>query len=113
MQWGKFMYKIIVVCGIVLHAISAHGTVTHASKEVLVIHSPDDRECLFFQLSGVVEADPITPSVSWFAVPKTHPGYKEIFGLLSMARLSSKALTHVATNGKLACGHAAVQSVAL
>jgi hypothetical protein len=85
----------------------------HVNKEVAIVHSPDARECVFFQLSGVNEADPVIPGNPWFAVAKSHTGYKEIFAALLIARTTGRTLVHVATNGTTACGHAAVASVAL
>jgi hypothetical protein len=66
---------------------------------------------VFFQLSGVSEADPAAPNV-WFAVPKTHAGFKEIVAMLLAARMSG-ALVSVSTTGAVACGHAAVSAVVL
>lgn len=85
----------------------------HYNKEVAVLQSPDTRECVFFKLTGVTEADPIAPGISWFAVPKTHVGYKEIVATLMLARAAGKPLTVVETSGALACGHAAVLGVSL
>jgi hypothetical protein len=85
----------------------------HYNKEVTVVHSPDTRQCTFFMLSGVSEAAPVAPGDPWFAVPKSHAGYKEILAVLLLARTTGKALTHVATSGALACGHAAVISLSM
>ena len=86
---------------------------THTDKTVEVVHSPDTRECVFFRLTGVTQADPVTPGVSWFAVPKTHAGYKEIVAILLQARATGAPLQHVATTGAVACGHAEVSSLSL
>src|SRR5687767_8704333 len=48
----------------------------HANREVAAFHAPDTRDCSFFQLVGVSEADPAVPGNPWFAVPKSHMGYK-------------------------------------
>jgi hypothetical protein len=85
---------------------------THTSKQVTVIHSPDGRECTFFMLTGVAEADPVSAGNAWFAVPKTHVGYKEIVSFLMTARITGESVT-VSTSGTLACGHASVTAVLL
>ena len=85
----------------------------HPNRTVSVVHSPDTRECIFFQLDGVAEADPIAPGNPWFAVPKTHNGYKEIVATLLMARATGAPLQQVTTSGALACGHSAVLNLSL
>lgn len=86
----------------------------HSGKALAVIHSPDDRPCVFFRLTGVAEADPVAPGIEWFALPKTHPGYKEILALLLTARATGQPLGHVTTTGTLTCGtHVSVLSVSL
>jgi len=85
----------------------------HLNKTVAVVHSPDSRECIFFQLDGVAEADPITPANPWFAVPKTHNGYKEIVAALLMLRATGAPLQQVTTGGALACGYPAVSNLSL
>lgn len=87
--------------------------VVHTDKDILVFHSPDARDCTFFQLSGVSEADPVAPGGTWFAVPKTHSGYKEIVATLLLARAAGRRLNHVSTSGAIACGHAEVLSVSM
>jgi hypothetical protein len=86
---------------------------SHINKTVEVFHGPDTRECAFFRLIGVSEADPATPGVPWFAVPKTHPGYREIVAILLQARATGAPLQHVATTGAVVCGHAEVSSLSL
>src|SRR5689334_10571203 len=80
--------------------------------QVSILFPPDTRECTFFQLSGVTEADPVVPGNPWFAVPKTHLGYKEIFVVLLTARSNGRTIT-VQTDGTTACGHAAVLFVTM
>lgn len=84
--------------------------VIHTSKEVAVFHSPDERPCTFFRLTGVAEADPVVADNPWFTIPQNHIGYKEITSVLLAARTAGKTVT-VATTGTTACGHAAVHHV--
>jgi hypothetical protein len=97
-----------VTIGLACSLPVAAFALVHENKEVSLFHSPDTRECVFFQLNGVSEADPVTPGVSWFAIPKTHAGYKEIVAALVLARHTGKPLRWVAT-----CGHAAVHNIGL
>lgn len=109
---SKVLLSFAMLVGVLLSPAAATAAV-HINKEVAVVHSPDTRECVFFQLSGVTEADPSTPGVPWFAVPKTHVGYKEVFATLMLARATGRPLNHVATSGAVACGHAAVLNLSL
>jgi hypothetical protein len=86
---------------------------THTNKTVSVVHSPDSRECIFFQLDGVAEADPASAANPWFAVPKTHNGYKEIVAALLLVRATGAPVQQVTTSGALACGHPAVANLSL
>lgn len=101
-----FFRAMILIAGLGVSCFS-WAQATHYDKPVLIVHSPDTRDCVFFQLSGVTVADPVTPGVPWFALPKTHLGYKEIVSMLLMARVTGKTIT-VATSGGLACGHAEI-----
>jgi hypothetical protein len=88
------------------------GSVNHEAKTVALIGSPDDRPCLFFMLRDGAEADAVVPGNSWFAVPKTHNGYKEIVSILITAHLSGKVV-NVYTTGAVAagCSQAEVRAV--
>ncbi len=75
---------------------------THSSKNVSVLYPPDNRACFFFTLDGVSIADPASGN-SWFAIPMTANGYKEIVSLLMLAKVASLKL-NVTTTGNLICG---------
>jgi hypothetical protein len=72
----------------------------------------DDRQCTLFTLSGVSQADAVTPNVPYFALPKTHPNYAELNALLLTAKVSQSVVS-VETTGQLACGHAEVNKIVL
>lgn len=72
----------------------------------------DTRACTFFTLSGVAQADPITPNAPYFALAKTHPNYSEMNALLLTAKTLQRPVD-LSTNGQLACGHAEVSKVIL
>lgn len=96
-----------------LMASSAGLAVEHSGKEVSLVHSPTmGHECVFFLLAGVAQADPAAPGVAWFAVHKTHPGFKELTAILVSARLTKERVT-VYTNGNHACGVAAVDAISM
>jgi hypothetical protein len=71
----------------------AHAVVHHIGKEVGVIMPPDTRDCVFFQLVGVSQPDPVAPGIPWIAVPRTQQGFKEIYALLLLAKGSGMQLT--------------------
>lgn len=98
-----------VAVALLLGTVSvASFAATHQNKGVSKVFGPDTRECTFFQLSGVVESDPVTPGNPWFAISKTHAGYKELIAILLLARATGMPLTHVTTSGALACDQAEV-----
>jgi len=83
----------------------------HDEREVQLIMI-DDRACTFFILHSVAQADPVVPSSPWFALPKTHPNYAELNAMLLTAK-ASKARVNVKTNGQIACGHGAVDTLSI
>ena len=48
----------------------------------------EDKECVGFVLDGVAEAHPSVPGRGYFAISKTHPGYKEITAMLIAAKIA-------------------------
>src|SRR5262245_12585444 len=73
----------------------------------------DTRGCVFFRLVGLGEADPGVPGSAWFALPKTHPLFRESYALLLSAKLTGQRI-NVSTTGAIdPCGHAQVLAVAL
>lgn len=111
-RWAWWASRIGVAW--LLALMGSAQAVVHTGRSLAVIHSPDDRPCVFFRLTGVTEADPVAPGIEWFALPKTHQGYKEILTLLLTARATGQPLGHVTTTGTLTCGtHVAVLSMSL
>lgn len=77
------------------------------------IQTPDaERPCYFFKLKNVFEADPIVKDNPWFAIAKSHKGYKEIVSTIITA-FSLKKQVIVGTTGAVAtsCEHAEVSYV--
>ena len=85
----------------------AQAETSHIQKTISVIQSPDTRTCLFFQLDGVAEADPVVPNVAWFALPQAHVGYDEIFSMILTAYTTGTPI-NVYTTSTVQCGHAGV-----
>ncbi len=76
------------------------------------IQAPDERPCYFFKLKGVQEASPVVKGSPWFAVAKTHQGYKEIVATVLTA-FALKKQVYIGTTGAIAasCEHAEVSYV--
>ncbi len=87
-----------------LAATPAHADTTHQSKTVAEIQPPQAGvDCLFFRLTGVAQADPIQPNNPYFALPRTHVGFKEIYALMLAAYMSGTPVS-VKTSGAPAGG---------
>ncbi len=100
---------LITACSLALiaHGSSAAAWVDHVSKVPLELQSDADRPCVLFRLEGVAQADPSVSSEAWFALPKTHPSYSELFAILLTAKAGKLPLS-VRTTGGTACGFASV-----
>ena len=85
-------------------ACLAHASTTHQAKRVSMLQAPPSNgACLYFQLQGVAAADPAVNGNPFFAVPATHPGYREIYATLLAAKLSEIPV-YVTATGALAGG---------
>jgi hypothetical protein len=60
-------------------------------------------DCVYFTLVGVSQADPVAPGAPWFAVPRAHPGMREIFTILLAAQKTGSTVW-VQTTGAAAGG---------
>ena len=101
----KLSKIVILVTTIVISQLSLAEY--HQNKKVDLLQSADTRDCFFFRLSGVTQADPVTPNIPWFSVPLNHKQAKEIYSTLLAARTSDRSIS-VATTGQTECGHAGV-----
>lgn len=98
----KFMNMVVLMAG--CFAGSAALASIHISMPVAILFPGDTtRDCVFFTLSGVTQADPASPSSPWFAIPRSHPNFKEQYALLLAARLSGTPVD-VETTGTLLGG---------
>ena len=90
---------------------NALADTSHSTKLIQYLQSSGSGgQCMYFTLIGVNEADPLVPGNPWFAIPLNHPTAKEIFAILSAAKISDKTVS-VRTSTTTACGYAAVEYV--
>ncbi len=69
-----------------------------------IIKSPTPTaNCAYFELVGVAQADPISPSNPWFAIPATQNGFAEVYASLVAAKIAGTTVS-VLTTGALAGG---------
>jgi hypothetical protein len=114
------MFKRNLIAAAVTFSVSAFSptpatAVAHLVKTVSRIQTADNRDCFFFQLSGVSISDPaVTPTSDWFAIPRTHVGYRDLVQMVTMAKLTQNPIdvytTGVipVTTGGVSCGLAGV-----
>jgi hypothetical protein len=82
----------------------AHGTTSHISKTIAEVQPPQaGKDCVYFRLNGVTEADPILPNNPYFALPRTHVGFKEIYAMMLAAYLGGTSVS-AQTTGAAAGG---------
>jgi len=106
------MARMLVVLMLCTLGRVACADAQHTSKSIGALMGPDDtRDCTFFTLQGVSQADPNVAS-EWFAIPRIHQGFKEITALLLAAKVSGIPI-NVTTNGQTVCGHAGIRSVVM
>jgi len=104
------MKRFIVLFFFLMSSLSYAGEV-HTNKKVKIIHSGDHRNCFFFQLDGVSEADPVKPNNPWFAVPFSKVSANNVMSIL-MAAKASETPIKVSTTGAASCdGLAEVNNV--
>lgn len=90
--------KTLVALAATMTLTAPANAVDHTAKRVLDLHVDATRPCAFFRLEGVAEADPVTPGSMWFAVPRAHAGYTELFAMLLTAKAANLPVT-IKTNG--------------
>lgn len=84
----------------------------HFGKTISLLEAADS-PCIFFQLTGVTEANPVVPSGVWFGIDKNQGNAKEMHALLLSARISGTSLTRVLTSGDVVCGVSKVIAIDL
>ena len=100
----------LILSGSCLHV---QAQVTYVDKKVSVLQGfYDGADCIFFELEGVSQADPIKANDPTFAISRTQPGAKDAYALLMMAKVTGVAPL-VRTRGNLICGYAGVAEIIL
>src|SRR5688500_2431456 len=97
----KVMRRVGILVAAVAGLMSAGAAeaVHWPGRQVGRILAPDTRDCVFFELVGVTEADAAVPTGgSWFAMPRGALGFKEIYSLLLLAKATGIPMT-VETTG--------------
>lgn len=85
----------------IFFALSITTTISIAGTRtgfIEAIQTPDERPCYFFTLKNVSEADPTIAKSPWFAIAKSHKGYKEVVSTIITAFALKKQVT-VGTTG--------------
>src|SRR5262249_15344953 len=119
-QAGRRNMKRVAMSSIVLLAVLApngEAQTTHTGAHIGTVQSPEpNRDCFFFTLVGVTKAEPqVNPTQlndPWFAVPRTHLGFREILAIVLTASSLVRSV-EVLTTGSAACGEAGVNRVLL
>lgn len=83
----------------------AFADAAHMNHTVAEIQPPQlNNDCVYFRLTDVAVADPgVSAGGPYFALPRTHPGFKEIYSLLLTAYTSGFTVS-VRTTGAPAGG---------
>ena len=95
----KTIVKALLVAAALLAGTApATAATEHKTKRVIALHMDNYRPCAFFRLDGVPEADPVRAGAPWFAVPRSHPAFNEVFALLVTAKATNLPVT-ITTDG--------------
>lgn len=85
----------------------------HYDKTVSLLEVDAVSSCIFFQLTGVTEANPVVANGVWFAIDKNQSNAKEMYAILLSVKMAGSSVRRVLTNGDVACGQARVLTIDL
>jgi hypothetical protein len=107
------MRKTLLLASVVIlgFGVTPANAATFWVNKTIVQIQIDARACIFFQLAGVAQSDPVV-SGPWFAIPKTATNYQEMVSLLLSTKLAGKPIDLV-TDGTTSCGWATVSQINL
>ncbi len=88
----------------------AHALTQHVNKVISLLEVPAST-CVFFQLEGVTEADPVVPNSPWFAIDMEQTNGRALYAVLLSARTTGSPLARVLTNGQVVCGQSQVLTI--
>jgi len=99
MSMTRLFSGILIVVSSILAVAGDAAATTHSNHAVARIEPPDPvRDCLFFTLDGVTTSEPaVAQNNPWFAVPRSHPGFREIYAAVLLARATGALLTVITT----------------
>ncbi|MEG3126133.1 hypothetical protein [Sphingomonas sp. GB1N7] len=109
MRLAKNFVAAVALAGIGVAPASAN---TYRSNQHVNWTQIDSRPCLFFNLRGVSEADPVLPGEEWFAVPTSNPNYTTFASIILSAKLSNQPVS-ISTDGTISCGYATAVAISL
>jgi hypothetical protein len=101
------------VMGAIAWIPSANAALAGHFNKTISLLEVADSTCIFFQLTGVIEANPVKPNGPWSAIDRTQGNAKKMYALLLSVKLSGNAVARVQTTGALACGEAKVGTIDL
>jgi hypothetical protein len=110
---NKVFLRLTLACSAMALLVpqSAALAADHYAKIPIDTHPSVNQACVFFQLRDVSVADPPVSSEPWFALPKAHTNFAELFAILLSATAGKRTL-NVHTSGSV-CGTASVITIAL
>ncbi len=94
----------------VLASPLSFATEIHDFKKVETVSSSTNKECTYFSLVGVNEADPVVENEGWFALEISNPAHDVSISILLAAYASGKEV-RVSSDGTIKCGFAGVKYI--
>ena len=104
--------KNIKIIFILVFSGTANAAVIHDQKSVSTVQASTNTDCIYFQLEGVSQADPVVPNEPWFTVSAANPAKDSILSL-ALAAYASGSTVRVSTSGNTACGLSEIKYIRL
>lgn len=112
-QMKRFIALATVAISCIAWIPSANAALAEHFNKTISLLEVADSPCIFFQLTGVTEANPSAPSSAWFAIDKNQGNAKEMYALLLAVKMAGNSVTRVLTTGEIVCGQAKVGTIDL
>ncbi len=94
----------VAACSLLPFAdLTAHAQIVQSGKVAYIQGPSYSFDCVFFTLEGVSVADPAVSNGQYFAIPSTHPGYKQHVATLHIAKQTGTSVV-LGTTGTTSCG---------
>lgn len=109
----KTFPRLALACSAIALLVPQSGALAadHYTRTPIDAHPMASQACVLFQLRDVSVADPAASTQPWFALPKSHANFAELFAILLTATAGKRTI-NVHTSG-LVCGQASVTTIAL